>query len=120
MNSVNLIGRIGQNPRIGDERSWANFSLAVNHTYRNAKDALVEHTDWISIVVFGGLVRSVEHLGKGDEVGIEGRLRSRVFEDEEGKRRTAIEVVAERIHFLRRPRNRSEVGSDAHQEQAEQ
>jgi single-strand DNA-binding protein len=111
MNSVNLIGRIGQNPRIGDEQSWASFSIAINHKYTSSKGELVEHTDWITVVVFGGLVRSVEHLGKGDEVGIEGRLRSRVYEKDD-ERRTAIEVVAERIHFLRR-KDRGEAEPEA-------
>lgn len=99
MNSVNLIGRLGQDPKIDDEQKWAAFSLALNRAYRDGKGELVEHTDWINVVAFNGLVRSTARLSKGDRVGIEGRLRSRVYE-KDGERRTAVEVVAERIHFL--------------------
>jgi len=99
MNSVNLIGRLGQDPRIDEEQKWASFSLALNRVYRNGEGDRVEHTDWINIVAFNGLVRSTARLSQGDRVGIEGRLRSRVYE-KDGERRTAVEVVAERIHFL--------------------
>jgi single-strand DNA-binding protein len=77
----------------------------------------VEQTDWISVVAFQGLVRSVERLGQGDLVGIEGRLRSRVYE-KDGERRTAIEVVAGRIHFLRLM-ERGEEGSAEEGEECE-
>jgi len=100
MNSVNLIGRLGQDPRIDEEgQKWASFSLALNRVYRNDSGDKVEHTDWITIVAFNGLVRSAKRLSQGDRVGIEGRLRSRVYE-KDGERRTAVEVLADRIHFL--------------------
>jgi single-strand DNA-binding protein len=53
-----------------------------------------------------------EYLAKGSKVGIEGRLRSRSWEDDEGNRRSAVEVVANRVEFLD-TRNREETPFDA-------
>jgi single-strand DNA-binding protein len=106
MNSVSLVGNLATDvdlkevpPKDGDApKKVASFLLAVSRAGRDAGADFV----WISAWDRQGEL-CAQHLGKGSQVGVEGRLKSRTWE-QDGRRRDAIEIVARRITFLGAPR----------------
>ena len=100
MNVVTLIGNLAGEVELkdlGDERKVASFLLAVD------RPAPAGGADFVRIAVWNKQAEACErHLAKGRRVAVDGRLRSRSWE-EEGKRRSAIEVVANRVQFLSAP-----------------
>jgi single stranded DNA-binding protein len=102
MNVVAIIGNLGQNPRIGDsnETSWAHLNVAVNETWTDDSGNRKERVAWVRVVAFNGLARSLGKLAKGDQVAVSGRLQNNSF-DVDGTSVTTLEVVADRIDFLR-------------------
>ena len=98
MNSVSLIGNLATDvdlKDVGPEKKVATFLLAVDRPGRDAGADFVSVSTWDRQAEVCG-----EYLAKGSRVGVDGRLRSRSWEDAEGKRRSAIEIVANRIEFL--------------------
>ena len=98
MNSVSLIGNLATDvdlKDVGPEKKVATFLLAVDRPGRDAGADFVSVSAWDRQAEVCG-----EYLSKGSRVGVDGRLRSRSWEDADGKRRSAIEVVANRIDFL--------------------
>jgi single-strand DNA-binding protein len=100
MNSVHLIGNLATDVElrdVGEEKKVASFLLAVD---RGSKDGGADFV-WIS-----AWDRQAEpcaqYLDKGNRVAVDGRLRSRTWE-QDGKRRDAVEVVARRVEFLTGP-----------------
>ncbi|HUJ55465.1 MAG TPA: single-stranded DNA-binding protein [Gaiellaceae bacterium] len=97
MNIVTLIGNLATDVElreVGPEKKVASFLLAVDRASREGG------ADFVSVSVWDRQAElCAEYLGKGQRVAIDGRLRSRSWEDE-GKRRTAVEVVARRVEFL--------------------
>jgi single-strand DNA-binding protein len=106
MNSVHLIGNLATDVElrdVGEEKKVASFLLAVD---RGSRDAGADFV-WVSAWDRQGELCS-EYLAKGNKVGVDGRLRSRTWE-QDGKRRDAIDVVARRVEFLTAPRADAEV-----------
>jgi single-strand DNA-binding protein len=98
VNSVSLIGNLATDvdlKDVGPEKKVATFLLAVDRPGRDAGTDFVSVSTWDRQAEVCG-----EYLAKGSRVGVDGRLRSRSWEDAEGKRRSAIEIVANRIEFL--------------------
>ena len=98
MNSVSLIGNLATDvdlKDVGPEKKVATFLLAVDRPGRDAGADFVSVSTWDRQAEVCG-----EYLAKGSRVGVDGRLRSRSWEDAEGKRRSAIEIVANRVEFL--------------------
>lgn len=104
MNSVSLVGNLATDVELKDigEKKVASFLLAVGRPGRDAGADFVWVTAWERQ---GELC--AEHLEKGTRVGVEGRLKSRTWE-QDGRRRDAIEVVARRIDFLGQARRADE------------
>jgi single-strand DNA-binding protein len=101
MNTVNLIGNLATDVevrQVGEEKKVASFLLAVD---RGSRDGGADFV-WISTWDRQGEL-CAEYLGKGNRVAVEGRLKSRTWE-QDGRRRDAIEIVARRIDFLGGPR----------------
>jgi single-strand DNA-binding protein len=97
MNSVSLIGNLASDVDlrdVGEEKKVASFLLAVNRNGRDGGADFVRISAWERQAEI-----CAEHLAKGQRVAVDGRLRSHSWE-EEGKRRTAVEVVAYRVEFL--------------------
>jgi len=103
-NKVQLIGNAGNAPEIKTIESGkkvANFSIATNEFYKNAKGEKVQTTEWHNITAWGKIADIVEkYVGKGKEVAIEGKLTSRSYETESGEKRYVTEVVANEILLL--------------------
>lgn len=103
MNRVTLLGRLGRDPETRSTGSGVvcNLSLATTERYKDKAGAWQEATEWHRVVVFGGSAAACEqHLAKGREVLVEGRLRTRKWTDQNGQERHTTEVVAERVHFV--------------------
>lgn len=104
MNRVFLVGRLTDEPKLTytpNGVAIANFTLAVNRTYTNQEGK--READFIRIVVFRKAAENVaNYLKKGYLTGIDGRLQSRSYEDQNKKRVYITEVVAESVNFLER------------------
>ena len=101
MNTVSLVGNLATDIEIKQvsEKKVASFLLAVGRGSRDAGADVV----WISAWERQAEL-CAEYLGKGHRVAVEGRLKSRTWE-QDGRRRDAIEIVARRIDFLSGPRS---------------
>ena len=102
MNKVILIGRLTRDPDVKNTTSGktvASFTLAVDRRFKN-KDGQKE-ADFVPIVVWGKQAEIVQqYLSKGSQIGISGRLQVRSYDDKEGQRRYATEVIAEEVNFI--------------------
>lgn len=96
------VGRLTKDPEYRTTPSGvsiANFTLAVNRTFTNAQGE--READFINVVVFRKQAENVSHyLAKGNLAGVDGRLQSRSYENNEGKRVFVTEVVADSVQFL--------------------
>ncbi|MDX1762246.1 MAG: single-stranded DNA-binding protein [Christiangramia sp.] len=103
-NTVQLIGHVGNEPEIINLESGkklAKFSVATNESYKNAKGEKITDTQWHNIVAWGKTAELVEnYVPKGKEVGIEGKLTSRSYEDKDGVKRYVTEVVCNELLLL--------------------
>ncbi|AVR45008.1 single-stranded DNA-binding protein [Christiangramia fulva] len=103
-NTVQLIGHVGNDPEIVNLESGkklAKFSVATNENYRNAKGEKITDTQWHNIVAWGKTAELVEnYVPKGKEVGIEGKLTTRSYEDKDGNKRYITEVVCNELLLL--------------------
>jgi single-strand DNA-binding protein len=105
INKVILVGHLGKDPEIRSLEggvSVTSFPLATSETY-NKDGRKVEQTEWHNIVMWRGLAdMAAKFLQKGKLVYIEGKLRTRSFEDKEGHKKYTTEVVAENFTMLGR------------------
>lgn len=103
-NHVQLIGNIGQQPSIASLESGkkvAKFSLATNEFYKNSNGEKVQETQWHNIIAWGKTAEIIEkYAGKGKEIGVSGKLKSRSYEDKVGVTRYITEVEAKEILLL--------------------
>ena len=101
LNKVMLIGHLGRDPELRytpSGRPVATFSLATNRSWHSADGERHEETEWFNIVAWGSLAEICnQHLSKGQQVYIEGRLQTRRWDDAEGKKHFATEVVAREL-----------------------
>lgn len=102
-NSVQLIGRLGNDPQIksfDSGKKMATFSLATNDVYYNNQGEKVEDTQWHNIVAWGKKSEVIEnYLKKGQEVAIQGKLINRSYE-KEGEKKYVTEVVVSEILMM--------------------
>ena len=104
VNRVILIGNLGKDPEIRNLEGGAkvaNFPLATTESYKNRNGERTEHTEWHNIVLWRGLADVSERfLKKGNSVYIEGKLRTRSWEDQQGNKRYITEVIADNMTML--------------------
>jgi single-strand DNA-binding protein len=104
VNRVTLLGNLGTDPEIQctkKETTLCRFRLATSERRKNTAGELVEHTEWHNIVVFGKTAENcVSFLRKGRQIYVEGRLRTRAWQDADGQTRNATEIVAGIIQFI--------------------
>ncbi len=105
LNRVFLIGNLTRDPElryVPSGTAVANFDIAVNRVYSAQSGEKKEETSFIKVVVWARRAEvCAEYLGKGSPVLVEGRLRSRSWETQEGQKRSTIEVVANNVQFLK-------------------
>lgn len=106
LNKVILIGRLGQNPELRylpqTERAVAKFSLATNERYFNPSTNESDiRAEWHRIVTWGKLAEFCEkYLNQGKQIYLEGKLRTRTWQDKEGNKRSTTEIEAQNIILL--------------------
>ncbi len=103
-NSIQLIGRLGQDPikREFDSGSQlATFSLATSESYQNAHGERITDTQWHQVVAWGKLAGiATQYLAKGREVVVSGKLVYRSYQDKQGNTRTKAEIHAHSLLLL--------------------
>lgn len=103
-NKVQLIGNVGTTPEIKNlENSTkvATFSLATHEFYKNSKGEKIQDTQWHTIVAWGAVADIVEqYVTKGKEIALEGKLRTRSYENKAGDSKTITEVLAYEVVLL--------------------
>lgn len=111
LNRIILIGRLTRDPELkytSNGTAVAKFTLAVDRKFSKEKE-----TDFIDVIVWRGLAENVaNYLRKGRLAAAEGRLQIRTYEDKEGNKRKAVEVVADDVRFLdKAPENTAKAAS---------
>ena len=109
INKVILVGNVGQDPEVrytGDANNGAKVAtlrLATTERYRDRNGNLQEHTEWHSVVVWRNTADVVEkYVRKGTQLYIEGRLRTRSWDDQNGNKRYVTEILADTLQLLGR------------------
>lgn len=109
INKVILVGNLGKDPEVRTTQGGsqvARFSIATSEVYTNKEGQRVENTEWHNIVLWRGLAGVAEkYLKKGNKVYIEGKLRTRQYEDKEGIKRYTTDIEGTDLLLLDRPAN---------------
>ena len=104
VNRVMLIGNLGKDPDmqfLEGNIAVAKFSLATTETYKDRSGKLISQTEWHTVVLWRGLAELAQkYLHKGSLVYIEGRLKTRSWEDKESNKKFATEVVGDNLSVL--------------------
>lgn len=103
MNKVILIGNLTRDPEMRTTSSGVqvcNFSIAVNRRFKNAQTGQQE-TDYLNVVAWRQLGELCgRYLAKGRKVAVFGAIQTRSYEDKNGNKRTAVDIVADEVEFL--------------------
>ncbi len=104
LNKVQLIGRLGKDPeiqRFDNGGIIAKFPLATSESYKDKMGNLVENTEWHNVVAWRRLAEIAEsYIKKGSSVYIEGKIKTRSWEDSNGNKRYMTEIVADNFIML--------------------
>ena len=106
VNKVILVGNVGRDPEIRylDENTpVCKFPLATSEVYRNRSGEKVEQTEWHNIVLWRGLAQVAEnYVKKGTQLYIEGRIKTRSYDDKDGVKKYITEIVGDTMQMLGR------------------
>ncbi len=104
LNKVMIIGYLGRDPEMRytpSGRPVTSFSVATSRTWTSAEGERREETEWFNVVAWGTLAEICKtHLSKNQQVYVEGRLQTRGWEDETGKKHFRTELVANEMILL--------------------
>lgn len=104
INKVILVGRLGADPEmksVGSGQTVTRLNVATSESWTDKTGQKQERTEWHRITVWGKLAEICgKHLSKGRQVYIEGKLQTRSWEDQQGQKRYATEIVANTVQFL--------------------
>lgn len=118
VNKVILVGNLGKDPEVRHLEggvSVAHFTLATNEYYKDKQGTRVERTEWHNISAWRGLAEMADKfLKKGQQVYIEGKLRTRQYQDKDQQTRYITEIIADEISMLGgRPQGVGHAATDA-------
>lgn len=104
INKVILVGNLGKDPEVrylDNGVAVANFSLATTENYKNKEGERVSQTEWHNIVLWRGLAEVAEkYLKKGASIYVEGKIKTRKWEDKEGVTRYTTEILGDNMTML--------------------
>jgi single-strand DNA-binding protein len=104
LNKVMIIGKLGRNPEMRytpSGKAVTSFSVATNRSWVNSEGERREETEWFNVVAWGNLAEICkQYLSKGQQVYVEGRLQTRGWEDQNGKKHYRTELVANEMIML--------------------
>lgn len=123
VNKVILIGNVGKDPdvrHLENNVTVARFTLATSESYKKSTGEVVKTTEWHNIVIWRGLAQVVEkYVKKGTLIYIEGKIRSRSYDDKEGNKRYITEIQADNLTLLSRKDNSENNQQTANQDETE-
>ena len=106
LNKAMLIGNVGKDPEVRHLESGVpvvTISLATSERYKDRNGEVKEQTEWHNVVLWRQLAEFAEkYLRKGTQIYVEGKIRSRSWEDQSGQKRYTTEVVADVVRLLGR------------------
>jgi len=106
LNKVMLIGNLGSDPEMrftANGNPVTSFRMATSRNFLDSDGERKQETEWFTVVVWGKQAESCnQFISKGKQVYVEGRLRTRSWEGQDGQKRFRTEVVANRVLFLDR------------------
>jgi single-strand DNA-binding protein len=104
LNKIMVIGHLGAPPEMRfspNGNPVTTFRIATSRYYKDQAGERKSETEWFTVVTWNRLAESCnQYLDKGKRAYVEGRLRTRQWENQEGQKRTQVEIVAERVLFL--------------------
>jgi single-strand DNA-binding protein len=104
LNKVILLGHLGRDPELrytASGKAVATFTLATSFQWKDQDGRDQDKTEWHRIVAWGRLGEICgEYLSKGKQVFIEGRIQTREWEDQDGNKRTSVEIIANDLIML--------------------
>lgn len=104
LNKVMIIGHVGREPEMRytpGGRPVTSFSVATSRSWTSSDGERREETEWFNVVAWGTLAEICKsHLSKGQQVYVEGRLQTRGWEDDTGKKHFRTELVANEMILL--------------------
>ena len=113
VNRVVLIGNLGKEPDLQyleGNIAVAKFPLATTETYKDKNGTLVSQTEWHTVVLWRGLAELAQkYLHKGSLVFIEGRIRTRNWEDKDKNRRFSTEIIGDNLVMLDKRKEQSDI-----------
>ncbi len=123
VNRVTLIGNLGKDPEIQyleGNIAVAKFPLATTESFKDKSGQMISQTEWHTVVLWRGLAELAQrYLHKGSLVYIEGRLRTRNWEDKDKNRRFATEIVGDNLVMLDKRKDAEQYGHSSGDGQAE-
>ncbi|MFN8624214.1 MAG: single-stranded DNA-binding protein [Chloroflexota bacterium] len=106
LNKCQIIGNLGRDPEMRytpSGQAVTQFTVATNRNYRDQQGEWQSETEWFRVVVWGQQAeRTAERLRKGHKVYVEGRIQTRQWEDQQGQKRSTVELVANQVTSLER------------------
>jgi len=122
VNKVILVGNVGKDPEVRHLDSGvavANFSLATSESYTAKNGERVTTTEWHNIVLWRGLAEVAEkYVTKGRQLYIEGRIRTRNYDDKDGNKRYITEIYGDVMQMLGNRSDNQQGGDQASQTQS--
>ena len=122
VNKVILVGNVGKDPEtryLDEGTAISKFPMATSETYKNRAGERVTTTEWHNVVLWRGLAQVAEkYVKKGTQLYIEGRIKSRSYDDADGNKKYITEIVGDQMQLLgKRPDEGGQAGQSFQGEQ---
>jgi single-strand DNA-binding protein len=118
VNKVILVGNVGKDPEtryLDENTAITKFSMATSETYKNRNGERVSTTEWHNVVLWRGLAQVAEkYVKKGTQIYIEGRIKTRSYDDAEGNKKYITEIVGDQMQLLSRKPDGSGEGGQSY------
>ncbi len=118
INKVILVGNVGKDPEvhyIESNVAVARFPFATSETYRSKDGEKITNTEWHNIVFWRGLAEIADkYVKKGSQLYIEGKIRTRSYDDKEGNKRYITEIVGDNMQLLGKKSDSSSTEEKSH------
>lgn len=117
VNKVILVGNVGKDPEtryLDEGTAFTKFPMATSETYKNKAGERVSNTEWHNVVLWRGLAQVAEkYVKKGTQLYIEGRIKTRSYDDQDGNKKYITEIVGDQMQLLsRKPDEAGEQGGN--------
>ena len=122
VNKVILVGNVGKDPEtryLDEGTAISKFPMATSETYKNRAGERVSNTEWHNVVLWRGLAQVAEkYVKKGTQLYIEGRIKTRSYDDADGNKKYITEIVGDQMQLLgRKPDEAGDQGGQGGQQQ---